>query len=96
MLLSGKLVFGEAELSVDCAISDLSKSGARVRVVGAPILAEPIYLLDLRHGLAFKAREAWRRDALIGLAFHDYYDVTQSPPEAPKILRRLWVEHQNR
>jgi hypothetical protein len=92
-LLSGALVYGAAELTLGCAISDLSRSGARVRLHGAELLMEPIYLVDLSHGLAYRARQAWRRDEVVGLAFVDYFDLRQPPPELPRIVRRLWVDH---
>jgi len=91
-LLSGKLVYGEPPMTIDCAISDLSRSGARVRLPGPEPLAEPVYLIDVRHGLAFRAREVWRDGARIGLSFTAYYDLRDPPPELPKIVRQLWVE----
>ena len=92
VLLSGKLVYGPAELTQDCVISDLSRKGAKVRMRGPEPLIDPIYLIDVRHGLAFKAREAWREGALVGLAFTRAFDLRNPPPEAPRILRRIWVE----
>ena len=93
VLLSGKLVYGAAEMTLDCAISDLSETGARVRLTGAEPLVEPIYLVDLRNGLGYRAKQAWRRGALVGLSFSDYYDLSKPPPELPRIVRQLWVEH---
>ena len=92
VLLSGRIVSGPAELTVECAITDLSQGGARVRLAGVPMLTEPLYLIDLSHGYAFKARQAWRRANLLGLAFTEYYDLRHPPPELPKLIRRLWVE----
>ena len=92
VLLTGKLVYGGAELTQDCTISDLSRRGAKVRMRGTEPLVDPIYLIDVRHGLAFKAREAWRDGALVGLAFTRFFDLRDPPPEAPKILRHIWVE----
>jgi len=93
VLFSGKLVYGPTDMTLDCAISDLSKTGARVRLSGPEPLVEPIYLVDLRNGLAYRARQAWRRAALVGLEFSDYYDLRNAPPDIPKLVRRLWVEH---
>jgi hypothetical protein len=92
VLLSGKLVYGEPPMTMDCAISDLSRGGARIRLPGPEPLAEPLYLIDVRHGLAFRAREMWRQGNRIGLSFTAYYDLRTPPPELPKIVRQLWVE----
>jgi len=96
VLLGGMLVFGEAQMTLDCTIANLSRSGARIRLAGPRMLGEPIYLIDLSHGLAFLAREAWRREAVIGLSFVKYFDLSDPPPEIPKLLRDLWVERQSR
>ena len=92
VLLSGKLVYGEPPMTMDCAISDLSRGGARIRLPGPEPLAEPLYLIDVRHGLAFRAREMWRQGNRIGLSFTAYYDLRTPPPELPKIVRQMWVE----
>ena len=92
VLLGGRLVHGPAENTVECAILDTSEKGARVRLSGSLLLVDPVYLVNLTHGLAFKVRQAWRRGDLLGLEFGDRYDLREPPPELPKIIRRLWVE----
>ena len=92
VLLSGRLVHSLNELTVDCAIQDVSSTGARLRLPEGTLLAEPLYLIDLSHGLAFKARVAWRRENRAGLAFSAYYDLGKADG-APKLLRRLWLDH---
>ncbi len=92
VLLGGRLVYGPSEMTVECAIVDMSESGARVRIPGTPLLVEPIYLVNVTHGQAFKARLAWRRANLLGLSFSEAYDLREPPPELPKIIRQVWVE----
>jgi len=92
VLLSGKLVYGEPPMTLDCSISDVSRSGARVRLQGPLPMPDTLYLIELRHGLAFRARVAWRRANLLGLSFSSLYDLRDPPPELPKLLRQLWVE----
>jgi hypothetical protein len=94
--LSGKLVYGDTEMTIDCAISDLSSNGARVRLAGPELLKEPIYLINVSHGVAFRSREAWRRGNLVGLTFTEHYDLRTPPPELPKLVRRIWVEQTRR
>jgi hypothetical protein len=93
VLLSGKLIHSPNDLGVDCAIQDISRTGARVRMSGPEALANPLHLIDLRHGLAFKARIVWRDGARVGLAFTRYYDLSKPDPERPPVLRRIWMEH---
>ena len=91
-LLSGKLVYGPTQHTLDCAISDMSQTGARIRLEGALALSDPLYLIDVTHGLAFMAKEIWRRDAEVGLSFQRYFDLRTPVPELPSLVRRLWVE----
>jgi hypothetical protein len=92
VLLSGKVIYGEAQMTLDCAISNLSTSGAQVRLSGPEPLSDPIYLINVRHGLAFRAREAWRRGAVVGLEFTQHFDLRAGSAEAPLIVRRIWLE----
>ncbi|MBS0412345.1 MAG: PilZ domain-containing protein [Proteobacteria bacterium] len=93
VLLSGKLVHSAGELTVDCAIQDLSATGARIRVPDDTLVGDPIYLINMSHGVAWRARVAWRRDNRLGLAFSHAFDLSQVNEDAPKVLRRLWMEH---
>jgi hypothetical protein len=93
VLLSGKIVHSPGEMSVDCAIQDISSAGARVRLSSSDGLGDPIYLINMSHGMAFKARVAWRRENRVGLAFTQYWDLAKTDPDRPPILRRLYLEH---
>jgi hypothetical protein len=92
-LLSGMIVHSAAQMSVPCTILDISRTGARVRLVGADFIGEPLYLINLSHALAFRARTVWRRADRMGLNFVIYYDLSKAAGDAPPILRRLWVSH---
>ena len=93
VLLTGRLVHSPAELTVDCAIQDISRGGARVRLGADTMLGDPLYLVDMSHGLAFRARVAWRRENRAGLTFSRYFDLSKPDADAPKILRRLWIDY---
>ena len=92
VLLGGKLIYGDPPLSLDCSVADLSKSGARIRLQGPEPLKDPIYLVVVRQGLAFLAKEEWRKGATIGLSFVRAFDLKIPAPELPRIVRQLWVE----
>ncbi|HEX7761291.1 MAG TPA: PilZ domain-containing protein [Caulobacteraceae bacterium] len=93
VLLSGRLVHSASQLSAECAIQDISHTGARVRVAPEILLSDPLYLINMSHGLGFKAKVAWRRENRVGLTFSGYYDLNKPNQEAPPILRRLWLEY---
>ncbi len=93
VLFGGRIVYGpSADTSIDCRIMDISEKGARVRLAGALLLVDPIYLVNLTQGRAFRARQAWRRGDLLGLEFIESYDLREPPPELPRIIRQVWVE----
>ena len=93
VLLSGRLVHSPHEETVECTITDVSSTGARLRLPEGVFLGAPLYLIDLTHGLAFKARLAWRRDNKAGLEFTDYHDLSKPDADCPPRLRLMWREH---
>jgi hypothetical protein len=92
VLFSGRLVHSREELSTACAIQDLSTTGARVKLSGAEALGDPLYLIDMRNGLAYRAQIRWREGERVGLAFLSYHDLAKPDPALSPILRRLWLE----
>jgi hypothetical protein len=92
VLLGGKLIYGEPPLSLDCQVADISQSGARIRLEGPEPLRDPIYLVVISQGLAFLAKEEWRRGATIGLSFSRAFDLKSPPSGLPGIVRQLWLE----
>lgn len=93
VLLTGQIVYSANEMTARCTIQDISRSGARIRLPADTLLSDPLYLINMSHGLAFKATVAWRRENRVGLIFSRYFDFNKPNDEAPKILRRLWLEH---
>ncbi|HEY5106417.1 MAG TPA: PilZ domain-containing protein [Caulobacteraceae bacterium] len=93
VLFSGLIVHSAAQMSIHCAILDMSRRGARVRLTGADFIGDPLYLIDLNHALAFKARVVWRRGERLSLSFSHYFDLSEPAAETPTVLRRLWLSH---
>ncbi len=93
VLLSGLLVHSPSQLTIPCAITDLSLHGARIRLGESELLGEPLFLIVLKDALAFQARIAWRRAERVGLTFINYFDLTKPGGDDPKVLRRLWLSH---
>jgi hypothetical protein len=90
VLMSGKVAWLEKLWSGDCAIRDLSDTGARIRLADPLAPNDPI-LIVLRSGVAHTARTAWRRGPDLGLEFLDSVDLTGPVPDRLAPLRRLWA-----
>jgi hypothetical protein len=93
VLLSGKIVYDAGAITLDCMIRDLSASGAKVRLAGAVALPAELYLIDLKSGVAYEGRVAWRRLPEIGLHFHASHKLSEASDPALAPLKRIWVEH---
>jgi len=96
VLLSGKLIYGDADLTADCAIRDLSATGARVRISGPVALPARVFLIEVRTGQAFECEVAWRRLPEIGLKFLSTHDLTTGDQSQHWMLKRIWVEATHR
>jgi hypothetical protein len=97
-VLSGILVHGPSLFTCPCAILDISRNGAKVKLGPGEGLGTPLWLADLSHGLAFEAEIAWRREDRVGLRFTTYLDLAKggfSEP-GPILMRSLWIERQSR
>ncbi len=92
VLLAGRLVYGDASLTIDCAIRDLSDTGARVRLSGPVALPSRLYLIEVRTGMAFDAEVAWRRVPEFGLRFSEAHDLKTSANPKMKLLKRIWLD----
>ena len=92
VLLSGRLVFGESDHTVDCLIRDLSRVGAKVRLAGVLAMPPEVWLIELKSGVAFEARVAWRRLPDIGLQFISTHNLSDPLDARARSLRRIWVE----
>jgi hypothetical protein len=90
------VVFGAASHTIDCVIRDLSEGGAKIRLPTAEPLPPEIWLIELRRGLAFKARVAWSDGCDLGLSFSASHDLAQEHSLDFLVMRRLWVERQPR
>jgi hypothetical protein len=92
VLLGGKLVYGEGDFSTDCTIRDLTETGARVLLQSDIPVHDPVWLINLRTGLAYRAIAAWRKPREFGLRFQETLDL-KAPVSGPRHhLRRLWLD----
>jgi hypothetical protein len=97
VLLSGRLVMGEANAVLECAIRNLSNFGARVQLSDGHTTPDLVHLIEVRNGCVYRAEVVWRDYPHIGLAFLDRRDLTQERDAADlAAYRAVWVGAQAR
>ncbi len=92
VLLSGKIVYGEADLTMDCTIRDLSATGTRVQISSPVIMPATIWLIELRSGTAFQCAIARRNVPEFGLRFLRTVKLANNDAPELKMLRRIWTD----
>jgi hypothetical protein len=92
VLLAGRLVYGDAQLTLDCGIRDLSEGGARVRLSSPALLPAQVWLIEVRSATAFRGEVAWRRTPEFGLKFLERHDLRAGTAPELKPLKRIWIE----
>ena len=92
VLLGAKLVYADGAISVDCALRDLSSSGARITLKAEQALPNELFLLDLREGVAYEATVVWRRVPDVGLAFRGSHPLRTAASPKLHRLRQIWVD----
>jgi hypothetical protein len=89
VLLSGKIVYGSG-FTADCAIRDLSRSGACLLLPKDQVLPSDFYLIVVRAGSAHRARPTWTRYPLAGLEFESSHQLNHETPPHLLDLKHLW------
>jgi len=94
VLLGGKVVYGNGDMSHDCVIRDQTDDGARIKLESAIPLPSQIYLIDHKKGVAYVAGVVWSSPPNHGLKFKSTMDLHDEVSKDPffKLLRRLWLE----
>src|SRR5690606_37179103 len=78
-------------ISCDCAIRDLSESGAQMRLPSSQALPPTFALIHILEGAAFEAEVAWRRGDLAGVKFLQRHDLREAVPRDLLPLRNVWL-----
>jgi hypothetical protein len=94
--LGGKLVYGDGAFTLDCVVRDVSTTGARVKVPEGQAVPDTVFLVEMRSGIAYEARVAWKRHPEIGLEFVHQHGLAEASTPHMMILKRLWIETQQR
>ena len=74
VLKTGKIIFADGNMVVECVIRNLSVAGARLDVPATLALPHDFTLLDVQTSRRYIASVAWRRGDQMGVEFSD-------PPE---------------
>lgn len=91
VLLSGKLAYARNAVTADCAIRNLSETGAMVMLPALPLPADP-FLIVIKQAFVHEARTVWRRDDRSGLKFLASWRLKHGAPQDVAPLRDLWLE----
>ncbi len=99
VLLAGRLIYGEAELTIECTIRDRTENGARLKLSGPAVLPPKMTLIEIGSGMAHECEITWRRVPEIGVSFLSSTSLqkTVSAEEADLgRLRRMWQDSRAR
>lgn len=91
-LLSGIIAYNNRDNSISCSVRDYSDTGARVRVLEDANLPEHLYLILVRHRIAFQAEVMWYGQHEAGLRFIRRVELTDSMNLELVHLNELWRE----
>ena len=90
VLLAGRLIYGDAWMTIDCTIRDLTPDGAKLRLSGPAALPPQVTLIEIGSGMAHACEVTWRRLPDLGLKFLSTDDLKiAGGPELAR-LRLLW------
>jgi hypothetical protein len=92
VLLFGRLSDATGAHLADCAISNLSATGAQVRLDAPESVPSLVYLIDPRTHTAHLCLVIWRRDDRLGLRFNNTFDLDKEIDERLHFLKTQLVE----
>lgn len=69
VLKSAKIIYGPSQSVVDCAVRDLSDTGAKLICQRNELLPDEIRIVFLQNNTIRSAKIAWRRGEQIGIHF---------------------------
>ena len=91
-LLRAKFVSDHPPMTIDCAIRDLTRYGARVVFPASVVAPARGWLINVAAGAAHETVAIWRAGGLRGVKFVRTVDVTRPQPGPLNQLHRLWLE----
>lgn len=92
VLLAGVITVGRGLPGFDCAIRDLSQSGARVSPGQFVSLPDQFWLINQRDGIAYHSQVVRRQGKELSLTFLQEVPIHSITDPAMLFLKRLWAE----
>jgi hypothetical protein len=89
--LKGKLVYGNGDFTMDCAIRDLSEGGAKIVMDKHHALPSDIYLIVAKYAVAYRAKIVWVNFPERGMKFSGTYPLGGVLAAEQSFLRHLWL-----
>lgn len=91
-LLRGRICWGpHYAISADCAIRDLSETGAQLRLPITQPLPPTFALIHVLDGSAYEAALAWRKGEFAGVKFLTKHDLKEPGRRELLPLRLIWL-----
>ena len=91
VLLTSKLIYDNGDVVLDCAIRDISATGARITLAQKRSIPEDVFLLDLPNRMAYHATVVSERASGFGLKFLETYKLAQITSPELRFLKRVWI-----
>jgi len=92
VLLFGRISDATGAQIAECAISNLSSTGAQVRLYTEQSFPSLVYLLDAKTHAAHLSEIVWQRDGRMGLSFHETFDLDKDTPDRLSFLKTLLID----
>ena len=92
VLFFGRIADATGAQVADCAISNLSPTGAQVRLHAERTLPILVYLIEPKTHTAYLCQVVWQRGDRVGLNFRDTFDLDKQIDERLHFLNTLLIE----
>ena len=91
-LLAGKLANEDATTTIDCAIRNISDTGAMIETSTPHLIPNKMHLVQIKEGVAWDVEVIWRRGNRIGLSLGDRHDLKENTEKQLRALRAIWSQ----
>ncbi len=91
VLLTGIIAAPGGGGGLDCAIRDLSETGARVVAAKGVHIPAHFYLINIRDRVAYEARVVRSQGQEAGVAFNKTLPLSSLTDPALAFLKRMWM-----
>lgn len=90
VLWGGIIASTDGSKTLNCAIRDISDSGARLSVRDQNVPAK-FYLIHLRDRLGYDAKTVWKKGTEVGVEFESCFRLADIADASKQFLTKLWL-----